>query len=504
MTSTLSTTTALSTGTALVLPKINPLECGGDMMKQIEQYMTSLGDSLGQINHQMSMLKNPFKAISTTTNSTASNSTASNSTATIYSIETSIVNNPMIQTLLDSVDEIEKQFNKILDLLTTDPTPKIKNFAQKMRYRARELTNDIDVFFQKKIIEAAASLLQFLGIPNPLNLPIPIIGEAEIPDENGKLVSYQPKIIDLFSKKGKLKIKAVIAAKYEKLKTFFTGDPQIDAYTGEWTLNSPEHAAEEIWHKIQEKVNEFLNNFIISLINTLYDILSKIPGLGLLVSFVDPTVGFEENLKLIYEKAKKKFKEIGDKIKNAKNTKDDDKNTKDDDKNTKDDAKKLTKEAEAALVKEARAIFEGFINSILNFPLPLFGSVGALLDIDIEKELKRLKTFNLETTMAKAKSGFKNLIEKIKRFFATGWIKVMYDLIMKLPGFILKQFPILGKIITWVETIIDIITGKVDACQVIKILLPDLFSLDKIITAVIPREIPIKFTEYGYLPPDVS
>ena len=122
MTSTLSTTTALSTGTALVLPKINPLECGGDMMKQIEQYMTSLGDSLGQINHQMSMLKNPFKAVST----------ASNSTATIYSIETSIVNNPMIQTLLDSVDEIEKQFNKILDLLTTDPTPKIKNFAQKV------------------------------------------------------------------------------------------------------------------------------------------------------------------------------------------------------------------------------------------------------------------------------------------------------------------------------------------------------------------------------------
>jgi len=479
MTSTLSTTTALSTGTALVLPKINPLECGGDMMKQIEQYMTSLGDSLGQINHQMSMLKNPFKAVST----------ASNSTATIYSIETSIVNNPMIQTLLDSVDEIEKQFNKILDLLTTDPTPKIKNFAQKMRYRARELTNDIDVFFQKKIIEAAASLLQFLGIPNPLNLPIPILGAAEIPDEKGNLVSYQPKIIDLFSKKGKLKIKAVIAANYEKLKTFFTGDPQIDAYTGEWTLNSPEHAAEEIWHKIQEKVNEFLNNFIISLINTLYDILSKIPGLGLLVAFVDPTKGFEENLKLIYEKAKKKFKEIGDKIKNAKITK--------------DDTKKLTKEAEAALAKEARAIFEGFINSILNFPLPLFGSVGKLLDIDIEKELKRLKTFNLETTMAKAKAGFKNLIEKIKRFFATGWIKVMYDLIMKLPGVILEQFPILGKIITWVETIIDIITGKVDACQVIKILLPDLFALDKIITAVIPREIPIKFTEHGYLPPDV-
>jgi hypothetical protein len=129
--------------------------------------------------------------------------------------------------------------------------------------------------------------------------------------------------------------------------------------------------------------------------------------------------------------------------------------------------------------------------------------VGKLLDIDIEKELKRLKTFNLETTMAKAKAGFKNLIEKIKRFFATGWIKVMYDLIMKLPGVILEQFPILGKIITWVETIIDIITGKVDACQVIKILLPDLFALDKIITAVIPREIPIKFTEHGYLPPDV-
>jgi hypothetical protein len=408
-----------SPNTTLLLPSIPPLQCGGDMTGQIDRYMTRLGDSIAQISLHAS------------------------------NIDSSV--------LINTALNIENAFNRITGVFVTDPLPGFNSHSVCMKYRARELCNDIDVFLQKRIIEAATDLLQFLGMPTPLDLPVPFLTGVVL--------------IDLFSKSGKLRIRQAINTDYERLKSTFTGDVQIDAHIGEWSHNSPAHATEEIWHKIQRKINELLNNFMISLINTLFGTLSKIPGLETLEAFVDPTIGIETSINLLYASAKDKFKSSIPTLSNISLT--------------------------------AHASVREFINIMANFPLPLVGSVGVLIDFDIDKEIKRSKMSHPELTMAHVHSNFKGAVEKIKRTAATEWINMMYELIMKLPGEIIDQFPILDKIIKWIEPIIEIITGKIDPCQVIKILMPGLFDMESIIASLIPTGISITFTEYGYLPPDV-
>jgi hypothetical protein len=71
---------------------------------------------------------------------------------------------------------------------------------------------------------------------------------------------------------------------------------------------------------------------------------------------------------------------------------------------------------------------------------------------------------------------------------------------------ILEQFPILKKIIQWIELIIEIITGQYDWCKVMNVIAKPIFGMaDKMYAAVeAVKCIKIEYKEFGYLPPTLE
>ena len=161
--------------------------------------------------------------------------------------------------LFEAIAKMEKLIDEITGILMTDVFKKLKSKEQEMEYKVREFFKEIDVFFQKKIIEIIIKIIGILGIPNPLEIPIPFLSAIEEVDANGNKTSYQPKIKDLFTKDGKAKIKASIAKDVEKIKKFFGDD---GAFDGTFGIKSPEHEAEELWQKIMHWLRKMLNDFI--------------------------------------------------------------------------------------------------------------------------------------------------------------------------------------------------------------------------------------------------
>ena len=139
--------------------------------------------------------------------------------------------------LIQAIRDIEKLVDDITGILMTDVFKKIKSKEQEMKYKVREFMKEIDVFFQKKIVEALLKIISILGIPNPLTIPIPFITAVTLIDAAGNPVRYQPVVKDLFTKEGKVKIKAAIAEDIESIKKFFGEDGKYDGTLG---IKSPE------------------------------------------------------------------------------------------------------------------------------------------------------------------------------------------------------------------------------------------------------------------------
>ena len=378
--------------------------------------------------------------------------------------------------LIQAIRDIEKLVDDITGFLMTDVFKKIKSKEQEMKYKVREFMKEIDVWFQKKIVEALLKIISILGIPNVLQTPIPFITAVTLIDENGNPVRYQPVIKDFFTKEGKVKIKAAMAEDIESIRKFF-GDGKYDGTLG---IKSPEHEAEEFWQKALRWMKELLSDFIAACINAMIGLLTKIPIIGPIIKrlgvFIDPTKPIKEQLKLKYEEFKQKIKKAKEDVLSGK-----------------------------AFEDLGEKLLNELIDFVLNLPIPLFGTLGNLIGFDKEQRKKKETIHSKEELWHRIEDAFEDAMEKIKKFFQTDLLAKIHDIILKAPGWILNQFPIVKKIVKAIKLIIDVCRGKVSICEVLNIILKPIFSIPDAILQLIPNCIEVKRTKYGLEPnPEVS
>jgi hypothetical protein len=378
--------------------------------------------------------------------------------------------------LIQAIRDIEKLVDDITGILMTDVFKKIKSKEQEMKYKVREFMKEIDVWFQKKIVEALLKIISILGIPNVLQTPIPFITAVTLVDESGNPVRYQPLIRDFFTKEGKVKIKAAMAEDIESIRKFF-GDGKYDGTLG---IKSPEHEAEEFWQKALRWMKELLSDFIAACINAMIGLLTKIPIIGPIIKrlgvFIDPTKPIKEQLKLKYEEFKQKIKKAKEDVLSGK-----------------------------AFEDLGEKLLNELIDFVLNLPIPLFGTLGNLIGFDKEQRKKKETIHSKEELWHRIEDAFEDAMEKIKKFFQTDLLAKIHDIILKAPGWILNQFPIVKKIVKAIKLIIDVCRGKVSICEVLNIILKPIFSIPDAILQLIPNCIEVKRTKYGLEPnPEVS
>lgn len=375
------------------------------------------------------------------------------------------INDPCGREVLIALAAIEGTV-KIVDAVSTKPFDKLKSKELELKYRARELGKDIEEFFQKKIADILLKLISIIGIPNPFTIPIPFIGTATLTDEQGKPYQYDPVIADLFSKDGQKKVKLAMKEDLKKVKDFLGIDGTFDGSLG---IKAPDLEVEEVWHKIKNWFNNLINDFIGAVAEGIAKALKAIPIIGkpiydLVTAAIDPTITVEKAFDKMVAEYKAKIKKAKEDILSG----------------------KIAEDIGQKLLDEV-------IEKILSIQIPLIGSVRDFVDIDPKKKDIVIKVGDFH----EIEDRFKELIAKARRFFKGGLIVKINDIIAKAPGYILSQFPIVGKIFKIIKQVADIISGKnpLTECQVLNIIFPAIFSMGALIEAALPSCVQIRYVE---------
>jgi hypothetical protein len=355
---------------------------------------------------------------------------------------------------------------KPLEEITTKPLDKLKSKELELRYRARELGKDIEEYFQKKVSEILLDLIELLGIPNPFEVPIPFIGTATLLDDKGDPYQYDPVIADLFTKEGQRKVKLAIKEDIEAVKEFLGID---STYDGKLGIKSPDLEAEEVWHKVKNWFSNLINDFIGSVADAIGRVIKSIPIIGkpiydLITAAVDPTITVEQAFDKLVAEYKAKIKKAKEDVLSGK-----------------------------AIEDLGQKILDEAIERILAIQIPLLGTVGDLIDVNPDNRDVVIK----EGIFHEIEDKVKELIAKARRFFKGGLIVKINEIIAKAPGFILENFPIVGKIYKIIKRVADILSGKnpLTECEVLSILLPPIFSLGLLIENLLPDCIDVVYIE---------
>ena len=355
---------------------------------------------------------------------------------------------------------------KPLEEITTTPLDKLKSKELEFRYRARELGKDIEEYFQKKVTEILLDLIELLGIPNPFEVPIPFLGTATLLDDKGNPYKYDPVIVDLFTKEGQRKVKLAAKEDIEKVNKFLGIE---STYNGDLGIKSPDLEAEETWHKIKNWFNNLINDFIGSVANAIAKAVKAIPIIGkpiydLITAATDPTITVEQAFDKLVAEYKAKIKKAKEDVLSGK-----------------------------AVEDLGQKILDEAIEKILGIQIPLIGTVGDLIDVNPDDRDIVIK----EGIFHEIEDKVKELIAKARRFFKGGLIVKINDIIAKAPGYILQQFPIVGKIFKIVKRVADILSGKnpLTECEVLNILLPPIFSFGSLIENLLPKCVEVRYLE---------
>lgn len=409
----------------LEIPKIPKLQCSADGKigkKALDEYFKNIGRTFGRM------------------------SVATNGLNDSCSME--------IAAALVAIEELLY----LLGAVTTDPFQTLRSKELELKYRARELSKDIEEYFKKKIVDILLDLISILGIPNPFQLPIPFIGKT--PD------GYDPKIIDLFTKSGQKKVKAAAAYDIEKIEKFLGIE---STHNGDLGIKSPDLRAEEVWHKIKNWFNQLINDFIGAVAEGIAKAVKSIPIIGtpiynLVMASIDPTITVEEAFDLMVAEYKAKIKKAKEDVLSG----------------------KVAKDIGEELLQEA-------IDTILGIQIPLLGSVGDLISVDPNKKDLISKAIDFH----EVEDAFKEFIQKARRFFKGGIIVKIHDIIAKAPGWILSQFPIVGTIFKILKKVADILSGKnpLTECDVLSIIFPAIFSMGSLIEGLLPSCVQVVYVE---------
>ncbi len=354
---------------------------------------------------------------------------------------------------------IEELTTKTLDPVTTKPFGSLKSLELEAKYRARELSKDIEEFFKKEVVDILLTIIGVLGVPNPFEVPIPFIGVTAD--------GYDPVIADLFTKDGQKKVKDAIKEDIESVKAFFADIEST--FNGDLGIKSPDLEAEELWHKVKNWFNQLINDFIGAATEAIGKIVKAIPIIGkpiydLVFSSIDPTVAIEKAFDQLIKDYKRKIKQIKEDVLSG----------------------KILEDTAEALLREA-------IDTVLDINIPLLGRVGDYVDVDLNKKDIVIAEFDFH----EVEDAFKELIQKARRFFKGDLLVKIYDIIAKAPAFILSQFPIVGTIFKALKKVVDILSGKnpLTECEVLNIIFPAVFTIGALVVSLLPGCVEVVFVE---------
>jgi hypothetical protein len=419
----------------IALPRIPTLECPPDGKigkKELNAYFKNIGRTMGRLDVSASGLDLKDEC----------------SLAVIAAAAA-------IEELLLPIEEI-----------TTKPFDRLKSKELELRYRARELGKDIEEYFKRKITELLLELLSLLKIPNPFEIPIPFIGTATLIDSSGNPYEYDPVIADLFTKEGQRKVKLAIREDIEAVKEFLGIESTYDGSLG---IKSPDLEAEEVWHKVKNWFNKLINDFIGSVAEAIAKLIKSIPIIGdpiynLVIAAIDPTITVEQAFDLMVADYKARIKRAKEDFLSGKTLED-----------------------------LGEKLLDEVIERILAIQIPLIGTIGELIDVDTKNRDIIIK----EDIFHELEDAVKEFIQKARRFFKGGLIVKINEIIAKAPAFILEQFPIVGQIYKVIKRVADIISGKnpITECDVLRILLPPIFSFGSLVENLLPPCVNVVYVE---------
>lgn len=365
---------------------------------------------------------------------------------------------------------------------------KLKNLEDEMEHIGRQLLKELELFLTKLIITFLDQVISLIGILNVLNFPIPFLGSVTLIGDDGKPYQYSPKILDFFTKDGKSKIKAALRERQKDVEKFFASiDKQItDFFTGEWNIKAPDLNIEELWQKFINWIDRTLNDFINNIITKLIELIEKIVPLPIKL-LLDPTKSLEKMFDDLWEKAKKQYQEIRDKLLKG------------------DLADKVARE----LYNQAQKIIDTLIDTILSIPVPIFGTVGNVIGLAMDAASKKI--MSKEEILAKLNDGWKKLMNDIRNFFQRDWFKKIFDWLYKTITSVvlnlLKAVPIIGAFIKALDLIMQIITGKIDQCTAMDFIEKTTGIPIRDICSTMYNSIPscmsVEYKEGGYMPQTV-
>lgn len=354
---------------------------------------------------------------------------------------------------------IEELTTKSLDPVTTKPFATLRSLELEAKYRARELSKDIEEFFKKEVVDILLTLIGVLGVPNPFTLPIPFIGVTAD--------GYDPVIADLFTKDGQKKVKAAIREDIDTVKAFFTDIEST--FNGDLGIRIPDLEVEELWHKVKNWFNQLINDFIGTVTEAIGNIVKSVPIIGspiynLIFSSIDPTIAIEKAFDVLVDEYKKKIKQAKEDFLSGN-----------------------------ALEDLGEQLLREVTDIILRIQIPLLGSVGDYVDIDPKNKDIVIAEFDFH----EVEDAFKELIQKARRFFKGDILVKIYDIIAKAPSFILSQFPIVGTIFRALKRVVDILSGKnpLTECDVLNIIFPTVFTIGVLVVSLLPGCVEVVFIE---------
>lgn len=404
---------------AIELPRIPELQCdasGNISKRDLDAYFKNIGRTMGRL-----------------------------------SLSTNGINNDCSSSIVLAIAAID-QVMKLVEGITTNPFENLKSKELEFRYRARELSKDIEEYFKKSIVEILLDVAKLLGIPNPFEVPIPFIETATI--------------ADLFTKDGQRKVKLAIKEDIKAIEDFLGIE---STYNGDLGIKSPDLQTEEAWHKIKNWFNQLINDFIGAIAEGIANAVKAIPIIGkpiydLVMASVDPTVTIEQAFDNLVTEYKAKIKQAKEDFLSG----------------------KIAEDIGQKLLDEV-------IDIILDINIPLIGTVGDLIDVDPNNRDLVIK----EDIFHELEDAVKEFIQKARRFFKGGLIVSIHKIMDTAPGYILQQFPIVGKILKIIKKVADILSGKnpLTECDVLSILLPSIFDFASLIENLLPSCLEVRYVE---------
>jgi hypothetical protein len=384
--------------------------------------------------------------------------------------------------VLDKMQQVEDLIDQIQSFLSPRPFSALHSKDVEAKYRAREIHKNIEQFFKKKVVEILMEIIGVLGLPNPLDLPLPFAPGATVKD--------------MFTSSGNATIKAAIASNVSTAASILGLSHRFDGKLG---LKIPEMEAEEVWQKAQHWLNQTLNDWIGSAINAIVGLLGDIPVIGApikaVLNGVDPTIAIETAVKAQLTSIKSTVtgyitsaKALAETIADG---------------DLDDIAREAAQQQIDSKIALAQNLLNDGINTLLGINIPFLGGIGSMVGIsDLVTETKKNKVhIGKEELFHKLEDAFDHFIDKARRIFRGSLISAIHAIIDAASS-VIKAIPIVGTIFNNIDKIVKILSGQnpFTACDVITLIAPQVFNMNSLATALIPGSITKEISEFGFLP----